>query len=314
VASLGIMIEGQEDLSWQRLFRLAQAVEDLGFESLFRSDHLIALEGAAGRAALALWPSLTALALRTRRIRFGPLVCSMTFRHPAEVAMMAASVDELSGGRFELGIGAGWFRGEHRMFGISFPPYRTRLEMLDEAAQVIRALWSGQAASFEGRHYRLQQAQAIPTPAQAQPPLILGGKNEQHTLPLVARHASEWNCTYMSVADFAQKSWVLDECCRAIGRDPASLRRSIMTPFAIGKSGAEVQDRIAAHCRMFPNLPATLAEWRTAGYVVGTPAEVVDQLRAFEAAGVNRFLLQHNDLDDINSLELLAGQVLPQFV
>ncbi|MBI3762179.1 MAG: LLM class flavin-dependent oxidoreductase, partial [Chloroflexi bacterium] len=127
MSNIGIMIEGQEDLTWDRLFRLARAVEDLGFESLFRSDHLTALDGDSKRASLALWPSLTALALRTSRIHFGPMVCSMTFRHPAIAARMAASVDALSGGRFELGIGAGWNEGEHRMFGIDFPPYKTRL-------------------------------------------------------------------------------------------------------------------------------------------------------------------------------------------
>ncbi len=125
MAELGIMIEGQEDLTWERFFRLAEAVEDLGFASLFRSDHLTALQGQSKRESLALWPSLTALALRTKRIRFGPMVCSMTFRHPAMVAKMAASVSVLSGGRLDLGLGAGWYAGEHDMFGHSFPKYST---------------------------------------------------------------------------------------------------------------------------------------------------------------------------------------------
>ncbi|MGH2521966.1 MAG: TIGR03560 family F420-dependent LLM class oxidoreductase, partial [Anaerolineales bacterium] len=210
MAHLGIMLEGQEDLTWERFFRLAEAVETLGFESLFRSDHLTALDPFPQRRSLELWTSLTALALRTRRIRFGPLVCSMTFRHPAMLAKMSASVDVLSGGRFELGIGAGWYEGEHRMFGIPFPPYRARLEMLDEGAQVIKALWSGQPTTFNGQHYRLENAETHPQPVQHPPPLIMGGKNEKRTLRLVAQHATEWNCSYAGTETFQHKSRVLD--------------------------------------------------------------------------------------------------------
>ena len=154
MVEIGIMIEGQEDLTWNRLFRLAETVETLGFAFLFRSDHLTSLDGFSKRESLALWPSLTALALRTRRIRFGPMVCSMTFRHPAMVAKMAASVSVLSSGRLDLGLGAGWYAGEHRMFGHEFPAYVRRLEMLDEGVTVIKALWSGKPTTFEGRHYR----------------------------------------------------------------------------------------------------------------------------------------------------------------
>jgi F420-dependent oxidoreductase-like protein len=307
------MIEAQEDLTWDRLFQLAQATEDLGFESMFRSDHLTALDGDSSRAALALWPSLTALALRTRRIRFGPLVCSVTFQHPSLIAKTAAAIDVLSDGRFELGIGAGWYRGEHAMFGLQYPPYQTRLEMLDEAAQVIRALWTGQPQTFEGRHYRLQQALARPTPSQSPPPLIMGGKNEQRTLRLVAQYATEWNCTYISAEGFARKSRVLDQHCAAIGRDPSALRRSLMLPYVVGRDGRALQERIDANRRTFPSLPGTLADWLAAGYVGGSPAQVADQLEAYANAGAQRILMQNNDLDDIVSLELLAAEVMPHF-
>lgn len=310
---IGIMIEGQEDLTWERFFRLAQAVEDLGFESLFRSDHLTALNPFPARRSLELWSSLTALALRTRRLRFGPLVCAITFCHPSLLARSAALIDALSGGRFELGIGAGWYKGEHRMFGIPFPPYRTRLEMLDEGAQVIKALWSGRPATFAGKHYRLESAEAHPAPLQNPLPLIMGGKNEQHTLRIVAAHATEWNCTYTGVEGFRHKSRVLDEHCAAMGRDPRTLRRSVMFPFVIGKDDATTQGRINAHRAMFPDLPATLADWRAAGFLGGSPAQVVDQLGAFAEAGVARFMLQQNDLDDLPSLALLASEVLPYF-
>jgi F420-dependent oxidoreductase-like protein len=313
MANIGIMIEGQEGLTWDRLFRIASAVEALGFESLFRSDHLAALDGFAERDALALWPSLAALALRTQRLRFGPLVCSVTFEHPALLAKMAAAVDVLSGGRLELGLGAGWYAGEHRMFGFDFPAFRTRLQRLDEAAQIITALWTGQPVSFAGQHYRLEQAQVHPVPAQRPLPLIMGGKNRRHTLPIIARHATDWNCTYVGVDRFRELSQALDEHCLAIGRDPRTLRRSLMIPFVIGRDEPGLQRRIDAQRATFPSLPATPTEWRAAGFIGGSPAEVVEQLRAFEAAGVVRFLLQHNDLDDLDSLELLASDVLPRF-
>lgn len=309
---LGIMIEGQEDLTWERLFRLAQAVEDLGFESLFRSDHLTSLDGFTGRATLALWPSLTALALRTERIRFGPMVCSVTFRHPAMLAKMAADVDVLSGGRLDLGLGAGWFEGEHEMFGIDFPPYRQRLARMDEAAHVITRLWSGEPATFEGDIYRLAAAENHPTPLSHPPALIMGGKGER-TLQVVARHATEWNCSYVGVDAFRQKSAELDKAASAIGRDPGTIRRSIMIPFVVGRTAADVQARIGGHRRIFPNLPADIEGWRAAGFIGGAPAEVTEQIAAFVEAGASRFMLQHNDLDDVDSLELLAADVLPHF-
>lgn len=312
MTELGIMIEGQEDLTWERFFRLAERVEVLGFASLFRSDHLTSLDGWSKRHALALWPSLTALALRTHRIRFGPLVCSMTFRHPAMVAKMAASVSVLSEGRLDLGVGAGWYAGEHHMFGHDFPLYATRLEMLDEGATVIKALWSGQPATFSGKHYRLQAAESYPLPGETRPSLIMGGKGDK-TLKVVAKQASEWNCSYVGLDLFRAKSAQLDENCEAVGRDPASLRRSVMIPFVIGLDEGSVQNRIEAQRGMLPNLPANLAEWRAAGFVGGHPEEVVAQLKAFEAAGSERFMLQHNDLDDLTSLELLANEVLPHF-
>jgi len=312
MAEIGIMIEGQEDLTWERFFRLAKSVEALGFASLFRSDHLTSLNGFSKRESLALWPSLTALALRTHRIRFGPMVCAMTFRHPAMVAKMAASVSVLSGGRLDLGLGAGWYAGEHQMFDHNFPPYATRLEMLDEGVTVIKALWSGQPATFNGNHYRLDRAESYPLPGESSPTLIMGGKGEK-TLKVVAKHATEWNCSYVGLDVFREKSTQLDENCEAVGRDPAGIRRSVMIPCVIGLDDTSLHSRIEAQRAMFPHLPVSLAEWRAAGFVGGHPEDVVEQLKAFEAAGADRFMLQHNDLDDLTSLELLAQEVLPYF-
>lgn len=311
MADIALMLEGQEDLTWQRWFRFADAAESLGFEGLFRSDHLTALNGESDREALALWPSLTALATRTERIRFGPLVAAITFRHPSMVAKMAASVDVLSSGRLDLGLGAGWFEGEHEMFALPYPRYGERLSMLDEGAGVIRALWSGETTSTDGPHFPLSEARNLPTPSQANPTLIMGGKGER-TLRVVAKHATEWNCSYSTLEDFVAKSSELDLACDEIGRDPAELRRSMMLPFAIGRDDSAVQRHIDAHRETFLNLPAEPSTWRRAGFLVGSPAEIVDQIGARIEAGASRFMLQQNALDDLGSVELLAGEVLPQ--
>ena len=313
MTAVGIMIEGQEGLTWDRFFRIAHMVEALGFESLFRSDHLTALNDKPERASLALWPSLTALALRTERIRFGPMVSPMTFRHPSLVAKMAAAVDVLSGGRLDLGLGAGWFENEHRAFGIHYPPYGVRLEMLDEGAHIIRGLWTGEPVTFHGAHYQLENAQNRPRPVQQPVPIIMGGKGEK-TLKVVARHAAEWNCSYVGVDVYREKSRQLDDNCLAIGRAPATLRRSIMIPFVIGVDDAAIQNRIDAHRATFPNLPANLEDWRAAGFLGGAPSQLAEQIQTFTEAGVTRFMLQHNDLDDMASLELLATKTLPQLV
>ncbi len=307
--NVGIMIEGQEHMSWEKFLGLAIKVEQLGFDCLFRSDHLTALAGEMDRQSLALWPSLTALAMQTERIRFGPLVCPMTFRHPAMLAKMAASISVLSGGRLDLGIGAGWFQREHEIFGIDFPRYSTRLKMLDEGAVVIRSLFGGDPASFSGEFFHLADAETYPKPQTLA--IIMGGKGEK-TLKLVARHADEWNCSYVGVDVFREKSRQLDENCSAIGREPSTLRRSLMIPYVIGRHQSEAQECINAHRRMFFDLPEDLPAWHRAGFIGGTPQQVLDQMMDFVEAGITRFMLQHNDLSDFDSLEMLAKSVLPK--
>lgn len=309
-AEIGLMIEGQEGLTWGRWATLLDRAEELGFASLHRSDHLTGIEGDPDRPTLSLWPSLTMAALRTERLRFGPLVSPMTFLPPALVATMAMDLDTLSDGRLDLGLGAGWNDHEHAMFGLPYPRYPERLALLDEAAQVIRALWSGEPTSFEGEHLSLHGAEVHPRPASPNPTLVLGGKGPR-TLAVVARHATEWNCSYVGVETFREKSAELDRRCEELGRNPATLGRSVMVPFVIGHDDTEVAAAIAGQRRTFVGLPADLDDWITAGFVGGTPARVVEQLGAFVDAGASRFMLQHNDLDDRASLELLATEVLP---
>ncbi|MEM7333127.1 MAG: LLM class flavin-dependent oxidoreductase [Chloroflexota bacterium] len=304
---IGIMIEGQEDLTWDRFFKIAETVESLGFDHLFRSDHLTPLENEPSVETLALWPSLTALALRTERIRFGPMVCAMTFRHPSMVAKMAASVSGLANGRLDLGLGAGWYAGEHAMFGINYPKYVKRLERLDEGAALIKHLFSGEKRSFQGKFYRLEEAINFPQPQNLN--IIMGGKGEK-TLKVVAKHADEWNFSYQSVALFREKSSLLNQNCEEIGRDPKGIRRSLMTPFVIGKNETAVQARINNHRQMFPSLPSNLASWLEAGFIGGTAQQISDQIGAFVNAGVTRFMLQHNSLDDLESLAELGTAVI----
>jgi len=308
MVEIGIMVEGQENMTWDRFLVLASTVEELGFGSLFRADHLTALGGDKERHSLALWPSLTALAMQTTRIRFGPMVCPMTFRHPSILAMMAASVSVLSEGRLDLGVGAGWYAGEHQMFGIDFPSYATRLRMLDEGMQVLRLLFSRQEANFEGEFYQLKEAVTLPKPQNLA--LIMGGKGKK-TLEVVARNADEWNCSYVGVDVFSELSRQLDANCAAIGRDPLTLRRSLMIPFVIARSEKDLNKRISAHRQMFADLPDSISGWQSAGFIGGTPQQVIEQMKAFAAAGITRFMLQHNDLDDFDSLALLAEEVLP---
>src|SRR5499433_545517 len=188
---VGIMIEGQEGLTWERWFRLARAAEDLGYESLCRSDHLTGLGGVATRPSLETWTSLTALAIRTTRIRFGPLVSPLTFYPPALLAKMAAAVDTLSLGRLDLGLGAGWNEHEHAMFGIPMPPVRERLDRLEAGARYIRALGAGQPVTLEQPYYPLRQAENYPLPTHGRLRIVIGGRGEKRTLRIAAEFADE---------------------------------------------------------------------------------------------------------------------------
>lgn len=314
---LGIMLEGQEGLNWGRWRWYARRVEELGFESLWRSDHFFSLMGRTERDALETWVSLADLAGRTSRLRFGPLVCSMTFRHPALLARMAAAVDDLSGGRLVLGVGAGWNVPEHEAFGIPFPPVGTRMAMLEEGIQVIKALWTGEKVSFAGRHFTLQGAELHPTPAQRPgPPILVGGSGERRTLQIVARHADEWNAVNPTLDQYRQKLVVLERHCAAEGRDPASIKRSLMLAFIIGRDVAEIRRRAAGLQQVLTPLAELPTEQvpeivRARGWLVGTPAEVVEQLRAFAALGVSRVMLQHHNQEDDAVLDLIAEEILP---
>ena len=308
---VGIMIEGQEGLTWERWFRLADAAESLGFESLCRSDHLTGLGGDSRRPSLDTWASLAALATRTRRIRFGPMVSPITFYHPALLGKLATGVDLLSGGRLDLGIGAGWNEYEHAMFGVPFPPLRERMDRLECGARVLRALSAGQPVTLEQPYYALRKAESHPLPPHGRLRLVVGGRGEKRTLRIVAEFADEWNATRIDVAGYRAKRAVLAEHCAAFSRDPETIGRSLMIPVAIGRDSSEVARRIAAARASFPSLPSDEAAWRATGFLAGPAEAVIAALAEWKAAGMQRILLQMLDQEDVAALELFARTVLP---
>jgi alkanesulfonate monooxygenase SsuD/methylene tetrahydromethanopterin reductase-like flavin-dependent oxidoreductase (luciferase family) len=308
---VGVMIEGQEGLTWERWFRLIDAAEGLGYHSLCRSDHLTGVGGESRRPSLDTWMSLSAVATRTRRLRFGPMVSPLTFYHPALLAKMAAALDTLSLGRFDLGIGAGWNEHEHAMFGIRMPPLKERLDRLECGARHIRALGEGRPVTLDQPYYPLAAAESYPLPSHGRTRLIVGGRGEKRTLRVVAQFADEWNATRIDRPGFAHKRAVLAEHCGAVGRDPKAIASSLMVPMAIGRERAEVARRIAAMRAIFPALPSDEAGWRQASFLAGAPADIVGQLREWEDAGMQRVLLQTLDQEDIAGLEMFAQHVLP---
>src|SRR2546426_6770101 len=218
---IGVMIEGQEGLTWDRWFRIADRVESLGLDSLWRSDHFFSLMGHPERPALECWSSLTALAQRTQRIRFGPLVSPMTFRHPALLARMAAAVDGLSNGRLSLGVGAGWNEAEHEAFGISLPALKERFDRLEGRIAVIKALWTGGPVDVDGHYYQLRRAAALPRPVQRPaPPLLIGGDGERRLLRIVAQNAGGWKRHAPRPGAHRGQRAPLREHCRGVGRGP----------------------------------------------------------------------------------------------
>lgn len=247
MTQVGLMVEGQEGLTWDRWLRLGDLAEELGLASLHRSDHLSGIEGDTGRRVLSLWLSLALLASRTGTVRFGPLVSPMTWHHPALFAMQAADVGELSGGRLDVGMGAGWFEAEHRLLGLPFPRYPERLQALEHAAVLLRSSWPGRG-----------------------PHLLMGGKGPR-PLQVVARHADEWNCSYVGVEDFAARSAALDQACATHGRPPhaVALGDGALRHRLRRGSGAAADRRSAAHLRHPAARPARLARGRLRGRATG---------------------------------------------
>jgi F420-dependent oxidoreductase-like protein len=307
MAQIGIMIEGQDGTTWARWERILKAAEDFGYQCVFRSDHYTNA-GPPDKDSLELWVSFTYAATYTRRIEFGPLVCPPTFRHPAMTVRMAAAVDDLSGGRLVLGLGAGWNEYEHRKFGVPFYNFPTRYEMLTDALEIsMRLLMSDGPVSYQGKLFSLDDAILLPRPKRpGGPPILIGGKGPKRTLPLVAKYADEWNVPYLPVEDYKERAARLNELVGQYGREPGDLKHSLMAYALFARSEAELSAKMSTR----GDTPESL---RARGALFGTAAMMVDQIGQYVEAGVERFMLQWLDQDDIEGLELIARDVLPAF-
>ncbi len=308
------MIEGQEDVTWEEWVGLARACEENGLEGLFRSDHYASVMGVFSRGALDAWATLAALAARTERIRLGSLVSPATFRHPSVLAKAVVTADHVSGGRVELGMGAGWNEPEHSMYGFPFPEQGVRLELFAEQVEIVHRQWTEDSFDFEGRHYRLEGCRALPKPVQEpHPPLIVGGGGGRGTVEPAVQWADEYNTIFASIEQLRDRRRKLDEACERAGREPGTLRFSHMTTSVVGVDPHELEERArrAASLTGADDPRAFLAEGRATG-VVGTVDEVVEQLRAAEAAGVERVFLQHLDHRDLEMVALIGREVVPR--
>jgi F420-dependent oxidoreductase-like protein len=318
MVAISVMIEGQNGLDWPRWKRLVAEVEALGFAGLFRSDHFTNASP-PDIESLELIVSLTYLADHTQRIHFGPLVAPVSFRHPTLLARQAAAIDDLSGGRMILGLGAGWQEREHRLFGHELGDVPTRMVRLEEGLEVVtRLLRSDDPVTFEGRFFQLRGATLLPRPQRpGGPRIMIGGSGPKRTLPLAARYADVWNGTFLAPDEFRARSALLDDLARAAGRRPGDIRRTMMTALLFARDQAALEQRVLREPRpaeLADAPPAALIDFMRdkAHRIVGMADDAVAQIQAYVAAGVEELMLQWFELDDIDGLRAFAEQVLPR--
>jgi len=306
---LRIFTEPQQGADYGRLASVARATEQLGFDAFFRSDHYLKMGEVSGMPGPTdAWLTLAGLAVQTSRIRLGTLMSPVTFRYPGPLAVSVAQVDQMSGGRVELGLGTGWFDAEHAAYGIPFPPVAERFGMLAEQLAIITGLWEappGKPFSLPGKHYQVSDSPGLPKPVQRpHPPILIGGTGKSRTPRLAAQYAAEFNVPFSAVADTGAAFGRVREACQAAGRDPGSMIYSAAQTVCCGRDDAEVRRRAAA-------IGWDLENRRDDG-LVGTPAEIVAKIGRFGALGASRMYLQVLDLHDLDQLELIAAEVMPQ--
>jgi F420-dependent oxidoreductase-like protein len=313
------MIEGQDGVNWPIWKRLVEEVEMLGFAGLFRSDHYTNAS-APDKDSLEMIVSLVYLADHSRRVHFGPMVAPLSFREPTMLARQAAAIDDLSGGRMLLGLGAGWQEREHTHFGHNLGTMKERMDRFEEGVQVISLLLnSDERASFEGRYFHLQDAILLPRPRRkGGPPLLIGGSGRKRTLPIVARYARQWNAVNPTVEDFRDMSSYLDGLIRQAGRKPSDVKRSIMTMVIFGRTREDLQARLEKPPFNTPrtegkSLDEKIVFWRDDRHVlIGNGEEIAAQIRAYADAGVEEIMTQWFHTEDIEGLRQYAEDVLPR--
>ena len=305
---LRIFTEPQQGASYQQLLAVARCAEDAGYDAFFRSDHYLAMGGDGLPGPTDAWTTLAGLARDTSRIRLGTLMTAATFRYPGPLAITVAQVDEMSGGRVEFGIGAGWFSAEHTAYAVPFPSLAERFDRLDEQLAIITGLWEtpvGDTFDFLGRYYQVTDSPALPKPVQRpRPPVLLGGKGRKRTPQLTARYADEFNVPFEGLAESARLFQQVRTACTEAGRDPDGLRLSNALVLCCGRDDAEVARRAAVIGREPDELRAN--------GLAGTPAEVVDKIGRYAEIGAQRIYLQVLDLADLDHIELVAAEVAPQ--
>jgi F420-dependent oxidoreductase-like protein len=307
---VSLMIEGQEGVSWQQWCDLADACEQHGVVTLYRSDHYISQANETGNVAHDAWTTLAALAARTTTLRFGTLVSPATFRLPGLLANAAATVDHVSGGRIELGLGAGWMEREHRAFGFPFPATSVRLEMFAEQLEIVHRLWTEDRVDFRGRHYTLENAPAQPKPVQQpHPPLLVGGSGTRGTAEPAARFADEYNTPFASPEEFARIRAKVAAACERIDRDPATMRFSLMTGCLIGTTRDEALERarqLYERARRDTDFDTWLETYSQRS-LIGSVDEVAERLREYARAGCEGVMLQHLLHADLEPVRLIAS-------
>jgi len=306
---LRIFTEPQQGALYKDLLAVAQHAEKLGFDGFFRSDHYVKMgDQASGLPGPSdAWITLAGIARETSTIRLGTLVNSSTFRYPGVLAISIANVDDMSNGRVELGLGAGWFNDEHTSYGIPFPALGERFDRLEEQLAIITGLWEtpvGQTFNFNGKHFQLTNSPALPKPVQSPVPIIIGGGGPKRTPALAARYASEFNLPFSSQEAFVQQCDRVKAACNDIGRDPNSLVYSTALIVCVGKTDADIKRRAAF-------LGREVDELKENG-VCGTPAEAIEKLQSWKAVGAERAYLQVLDLTDFDQLDLIASEVMPE--
>ena len=305
---LRVFTEPQQGASYQQLLNVAQCAERNGFDAFFRSDHYQSMgthsSGLPGPSDA--WITLAGIARETTTIRLGTLVNSATFRLPGVTAISVANVDEMSGGRVELGLGAGWYQAEHTSYGIPFLPLGERFNVLEEQLTIISGLWKtphGQTFSFSGKHFTVSDSPALPKPVQSPPPIIVGGGGPKRTPMLAATYAAEFNLPFQTVQRFTEQCDRVNAACATIGRDPESIVRSVAQVVCVGRNDAEIARRAAAIGR-------DVVELRENG-ICGTPSDALEKLAMWGSHGATRVYLQFLDLTDLEHLDLIGEEVLP---
>jgi F420-dependent oxidoreductase-like protein len=300
---LCLMIEGQEGVTWPQWLALAEACEAHGIPALFRSDHHLNLSEAPGRGSLDAWATISALAARTSTLRLGTLVSPVTFRHPSTLAKLVTAADHVSGGRVELGLGAGWHEREHAAYGFPFPPLRERMDRLEEQLEIVHGHWAAGPFWFSGAHYRLEALDALPKPVQhPHPPVLMGGQAGPRAAALAARWADEYNAPFATLDDAGAMKARIDAACEAAGREPIPF--SVMTGVLVGRDRGELRER--------ERLLAERGLSTSGSWITGTVDEVAEQLGAFRDAGLARVMCQHMLHDDLDAVALIGDELAPR--